>query len=66
MMLRWKIRKKMIVGTAAIAEAAMIRFSVGTGKRGAPGWGIPNASAPHKFSTLPISNIYYPVARARR
>src|ERR1700753_2053407 len=27
MMLRWKMRKKMIVGTAAIAEAAMIRFS---------------------------------------
>src|ERR1700692_1533473 len=27
-MLRWKIRKKMIVGIAAMAEAAMMRFSV--------------------------------------
>jgi hypothetical protein len=26
-MLRWNIRKKTIVGTAAMAEAAMIRFS---------------------------------------
>ena len=26
MMLRWKIRKNTIVGTAAIADAAMIRF----------------------------------------
>src|ERR1700733_8512742 len=26
-MLRWKIRKKMIVGTAAMADAAMMRFS---------------------------------------
>jgi hypothetical protein len=26
MMLRWKIRKKTIVGTAAMADAAMIRF----------------------------------------
>ena len=26
-MLRWKIRKKMIVGIAAMAEAAMMRFS---------------------------------------
>ena len=28
MMLRWKIRKKTIVGIAAIADAAMIRFCV--------------------------------------
>ena len=26
-MLRWKIRKKMIVGIAAMADAAMMRFS---------------------------------------
>src|ERR1700761_4641888 len=29
MMLRWKIRKKTIVGIAAIADEAMIRFCVG-------------------------------------
>ena len=44
-----------------LCSTRLIGVPVPTGKRGAPGWGVVNVSAPHMFSSLPISNICYPV-----